>query len=78
MNEPQPQGAMHATGKVATSIVEGLKGQPALIFMLAMNVLVFGVTAWAGVKRSERFELILERCLPKAEALDGIRAAGGP
>lgn len=77
MTDQQPHGIMQATGHVATSIVQGLVGQPVLIFLLVLNCIVFGLFAYAGSKRTARDMLILERCLPRLHSDANGTTTGG-
>lgn len=58
-----------AAGAIGT-VVEGLKGSPALLMLIVLVALVFGLTAWSIQKNQDRqhqiVQLLLDKCLPQA------------
>lgn len=71
----EPQNVVQATGRVATSLIDGLKSQPSLLMLMILNVFMFGLIAWATDRntdrRIKRETLILERCLPRLQQQHG-------
>jgi hypothetical protein len=47
---------IQATGKVATSVVEGLKNQPLALPLVVINLLALGLVAYTLHRISERTE----------------------
>lgn len=72
MSEPAPQSVVQATGKVATSIIDGLKAQPAMLVLVLLNIFILGMLGWLAYANAERRQkretMILERCLPKLQS----------
>lgn len=65
-----PQSVVQASGQVAESIIGGFKGQPALLAIIVLNVLMMGGIFWFlhGVNdavRQNRDQLMqmISRCL---------------
>ena len=55
---------IHATGKVAGSIVEGLKGQPLALTLVIVNVLclmIVGYTLYQVAERAEARDLLITK-----------------
>jgi len=66
-DEPQPQTAIGATGKVASDIVGGLKGQPMLLGIVVLNVIGIAAALYFLNKIADqadsRYQLLLRYCL---------------
>lgn len=45
-----PQGAVQATGQVASDVVAGLKGQPMLLGIVVLNIIGIGIAGYVGLK----------------------------
>jgi hypothetical protein len=67
-DEQPPQTVMQMPGSVATGIVASLKGQPALMAIVLMNLVMVLGLIWAATHlaqaRSEIIAKLIERCSP--------------
>jgi hypothetical protein len=52
MTEP-PHTVAETTGKVASDVVSGLVGTPALLAVVVLNVVAMGIAAWFLVKLAD-------------------------
>jgi uncharacterized membrane protein affecting hemolysin expression len=56
---------------VVGSVVDGLKSSPALLMLIVLVAIVFGLTAWSIQKQQDRQQALLEkmidRCLTRSE-----------
>lgn len=70
-NRPPPPATMvQGVTEVATGAISALGGSPALLALILLVGVVFGLTAWSIQKNQDRqqavLELLLDKCLPAA------------
>jgi hypothetical protein len=55
--------------ELASTVVENLKNSPLMLGVLMLNLIMVGGLIYIAIKvgeaNSERYQMILERCLPK-------------
>jgi len=60
-------GPVEETAKVASGVVEALRGTPAVLALVIFNLLFFGVVVYVQYTNGERweklFELMLKQCI---------------
>jgi hypothetical protein len=58
--------------KLAGEVVRGFQGQPALLAIMVLNVMMLGAGAWfltaLAKAQAARFDLILKACITKGAA----------
>jgi len=69
MTEDERNTITGAVSKVAVSAIDGLKAQPAILFLVLLNafmfaLLYFGVSA-SGARRDDHLLRVIESCLAK-------------
>lgn len=70
-NRPAPPATMvQGATQVATGAIAALGSSPALLALILLVGVVFGLTAWSIQKNQDRqqavLELLLDKCLPPA------------
>jgi hypothetical protein len=65
-----PRNVVEATGQVASSVVTGLVGTPALLAIVVLNVVAMGVACWflakladATAARTDRMMQMIADCM---------------
>jgi hypothetical protein len=55
--------------KVADNLVSGLKGSPALLALIALNIIMVGAAVWflkaLAAAQASRFDVLLKACVGK-------------
>jgi hypothetical protein len=64
-------GVVKVSGDVAGRMIDSLKSQPALLFLLVLNIFIFGMLGYIALQNSERRatreKMIIERCFPRPQ-----------
>jgi len=78
-------GAVEEGGKVATSLIEGLKTSPLVLALIVLNIIFIGMVTWASmnvatardvimkqlIEQNAKAQDLLSRCIvPKSELED--------
>jgi hypothetical protein len=53
MSAEPPRGITETTGKVASDVVSGLVGTPALLAVVVLNVVAMGIACWFLAKLAD-------------------------
>lgn len=77
-HQPPPTTMVQGATQVATGAIAALGSSPAMLMLILLVAIVFGLTAWSIQKNQDRqqaiLELLLDRCLPTAPP--GAHATG--
>jgi hypothetical protein len=70
MTDGPPHGVAETTGKVASDVVSGLVGTPALLAVVVLNVIAMGIACWflakladATASRTTQMMQLISDCL---------------
>lgn len=63
-------GAIEEAGQTARGVVSGLAGQPVLLGLVMIQLIVIVAVAWLSYQRQAHFDrqlrFVMERCFPKS------------
>jgi hypothetical protein len=62
-------GAVEEGGKVATGVVDALKGNPVILAVIVLNLVILGMVAWATKEARESFQKTITLMIEKQDKL---------